>query len=289
LFTDNPVTPMRLEALIDLLREYPGLTRQQVKSLLQPRVLGEDHGYIQAQATLRAATDLELIVEDVDEMESADEMGSADKRLHVKGSASVATRSLIETALDARVLGSTDVEPYFALFYAFVHGCTESGSNKWTNVQWSSEFNDRAYPGGLPDNPFNPTKLSALRRWFDYAGLGWFDPAGNFQPCPYGRVQRALPTIFHDQEKMLADEFMRRLALTCPELDGGRIFLRVHPDTEPRTLQRPLAQALVELHLDGVLRLHAAPDSQGWDMGNVEPPRDKATLRGDRLDEVEVR
>lgn len=276
MFTDDPVTPMRLEALIGVLREYPGLSAQALKSLLQPRGVGEEGSYKAAEATLKAARDLELITED------------DAHRLRVSGPAKVAPRSLIEASLDARVLGSTTVEPYFGLFYAFVHGCTESGTSSWTAEKWSTAFNESAFPAGRPENPFNKTKLSALWRWFDYAGLGWFDPAGNFQPCPYGRVQRALPTIFQAHRKLLADEFMRRLALACPELDGGPLFLRVHPDMPARILQRPLAQALIELHLDGVLRLHAAPDSQGWDMSEVEPPRDKTTLRGDRLDEVEV-
>lgn len=277
MFTDDPVTPTRLEALIGLLREYPGLTAQQVKSLLQPRGLGEEQEQTAADVTLKAARELELVTED------------GGRRLHVVGSSSLTPRSLVEAALDARVLGSMAIEPYFALFYAFLHGCMEAGTDKWTADKWSSEFNDRAYPGGRPGNPFNKTKLGALWKWFGYAGLGWFDPAASFQPCPYGRVLRALPSIFRDQRRLLADEFMRRLAVACPELDGGALFLRLYPDTSQRALQRPLAQALVELHLDGVLRLHAAPDSQGWAMGDVEPPPDNATLRGDRLDEVEVR
>ena len=276
MFTDDPVTPTRLEALIGLLREYPGLTAQQVRSLLQPKGLGEEQGHKAAEATLNAAKDLGLARSD------------AEGRIIPVGEEGATEHSLVLAALDAHVLGSTDVEPYFALFYAFAHGCTEPDRHRWTNDAWFSEFNERVFQGERQPNPFNPTKLSGLYRWFDYAGLGWFDSAGAFQPCPYGRLQRALPVIFRDRQRLHADEFMRRLALACPELDGGVLFLRAHPETPPRTLQRPLAQALVELHLDRVLRLHAVPDSQGWDMSEVEPPLDKATLRGDRLDEVEV-
>ena len=82
---------------------------------------------------------------------------------------------------------------------------------------------------------------------------------------------------------------MTRLAEYCPELDGGTIFLESNPTYDPdrRRCTLGLGHALVELHLDQVLRLHCPPDSDGWDIREAAARRDARYLRSERIDRVE--
>jgi hypothetical protein len=61
-FTDEPVTPVRLQILIDvLLQSTRGIRRDDLCRLLQPEALaGKDSKFPSATATIRAALDLEL-------------------------------------------------------------------------------------------------------------------------------------------------------------------------------------------------------------------------------------
>jgi hypothetical protein len=274
LFTDQPVTPLRLETLLEVVRTNSGVERDELKALLQPASIRGDGKAVQATATLAAANELGLV--------QADARGHL--RLTSKGAAPV--RTLVLAALDREVLSKEEVEPYLARFYAFMSGAPDRRSN----AEWVATFNNAVYGAVRVADPFNPTKLSGLWRWLPYAGLGWMDPGDQFQPCPYERIRRQLPAIFASERKLEDEDFMERLAACCPELDGGKIFLGVHAGSE-REAQRctpGLAAALVELHLDGVLRLHAPPDVHGWNIAAAEPVSDGKTLTGQRLQYVEL-
>jgi hypothetical protein len=115
--------------------------------------------------------------------------------------------------------------------------------------------------------------------------------AGTFQCDPTERLARAIPRIFESEGELTGDVFMSRLADTCPELDGGEIFRAANGDLSVRgkTMTTGLAQALVNLHLDGVIILNCPPDSPGWDLGAASPSNDGRTLRSNRIDSVEWR
>jgi hypothetical protein len=267
MFTDNPVTPVRLEILIGLLRECSrGLSRKEVCRLLQPEPLNPDtSGGSPAVATVKAALELEL----------AEEQGG---QLSLKPACRKESdsRVAILRAFDARVLASADVEKYFALFYAYYLGLGKKAyayraSNK---EQWAEQFNSAVFGDAAQDNRFNSTKLTGLHRWFSYVGLGWFDPVGEFQANPYERLQRALPIIFGRQKRLGVDDFMAQLAGHCPELDGGSLFVQANPrwSADDRRCTLGLSHALIELHLDKIIRLSCPADSSGWDIREAEPP-----------------
>jgi hypothetical protein len=267
MFTDNPVTPVRLEILIGLLREVTrGLSRKDVHRLLQPEALNPDTSSgSPAATTVRAALELEL----------AEEQGG---QLSLKPACRKEPdiRAAILRAFDARVLASADVEKYFALFYAYYLGLGKKAyvyraSNK---EQWAEQFNSAVFGDAAQDNRFNGTKLTGLHRWFSYVGLGWFDPVGEFQANPYERLQRALPIIFGRRKKLAVDDFMGQLAGACPELDGGSLFVQANPgwSADERRCSLGLSHALIELHLDKVIRLSCPADSSGWDIREAEPP-----------------
>ena len=280
MFTDNPVTPVRLEILIDTLRGCPrGLPRREIYNLLQPISLDPDPKNAPAAATVAAAIELGL-AEEPDNIY----LSTACRKLKD-------TRTAILEAFDARVLSSADVETYFALFYSYYLGLGKQVHERRSqnNEQWANQFNKDVFADAPQENRFNATKLTALYRWFSYVGLGWHDPEGDFQANPYDRVIRAMRAIFARKPKLNGDDFMIKLALVCPELDGGRLFLEANPhwDSADKRCTLGLSHALIELHLDGVIRLNCPADSSGWSVSDAEPPRDES-FRSDRFASIEL-
>lgn len=287
MFTDQPVTPRRVEILLDVLAEYgrpAPLRKEQLLELVQPETLRDfnaraENPRSQAESALRAARELGL-VEERDDGWSPSEAYRLSKRDDVRGQ--------VLRAIDARVLASTDVEPYFALFYSHLLGLGTRADEPIDDDARASAFNRALGFGADTPNPFNATKLRGLWRWLPYAGLGWFDSREVFQCDPYERVKRALPAVFEQDGRLDADVFMTHLARACPELDGGHLFGRANGDGPPggRVLSVGLAQALLALHDDGVLVLDCPRDGRGWDLQAADPAFDGRTLNSSRLDAV---
>jgi hypothetical protein len=161
---------------------------------------------------------------------------------------------------------------------------------------WANHFNKNVPAAKRSDrdkpNAFNHTKYAKLYHWYSYMGLGWHDPRGQFMPDPTERLLRALPSIFGPKEKKLnGDTFMEKLAESCPELDGGKLFLEANKYQEDTIVQKQctlgLSQALVGLHEDKVLLLVCPRDSTGWNIGRADPARDD-TIEGDRITQVKL-
>lgn len=282
MFTDDAVTPVRLEILVDLLRRCRGgLSRDEVYRLLQPKPLEPNPQYIPAKATIRAALELGL-AEDAAGTLSLSALCKREKD----------TRSAVLKAFDEKALANAEVEKYFALFYAYYLflGRAVYARAKQSGEEWAKQFNKDVFLDEPQQNPFNKDKLTGLHRWLSYVGLGWYDPAENFQANPYNRVLRALPEIFSGSRKLISEEFMKRLAETCPELDGGEIFQRANRDWKKADKQCSLglSHALIELHEDGVIRLDCPADCQDWSLKEAEPPRDDC-FKGDRFASIEWR
>jgi hypothetical protein len=284
MFTDNPVTPIRLEILIETLRMHPrGLSRKEIQRMLQPESLAGDlKSGNPASVTLKAGTELGLI----------DNPGGSDDITLIADCGKIKdTHGVILEAFDKKVLSSKEVEPYFALFYAYYLGLGKQANAKknYNNDQWADEFNHMVF-GDIPQpNRFNKDKLTGWHRWGAYLGLGWYDPSGAFQANPYERVMRALQRVFGRLNKLAADDFMKNLAGTCPELDGGSLFIEANRqwNREERRCSLGLSHALIELHLDAVIRLDCPADSSGWHLGEAEPPRDDHFV-GDRVATIEL-
>jgi hypothetical protein len=276
MFTDGPTTPLRVETLLTLVRGLARrISRETLRAVFQPEgVAGKgDSPFVQ---TLKAVAELKLVQEKDGDVSAIPDGG----RL---------VRESVQEALDREVLAHTEVEPYFALFYAFVLGIPGSSMGNRKRDEWAAEFNRVVFAGGPVSNPFNPVKLTGLERWLRYAGLGWYDSKEVFQCLPVPRLLRRLDKIFGGKQRLTGEEFMAGLARECSELDGGELFLKANPGWDPSKNQctTGVAQALVVLHEEGWLRLHCAPDSRGWSIESATPPNDGKTLRSARLDEVE--
>ena len=284
MFTDDAVTPVRLEILVDLLRKCRGgLAREDVYRLLQPKPLEPNPQFIPAKATIRAALELCL----AEEAEGTLSLSDSCKR-------EKNTRSAVLTAFEAKALANMEVEKYFSLFYAYYLylGKAVYLRAKQSGEEWAKQFNKDVFLDEPQPNPFNRDKLTGLHRWLSYVGLGWYDPAGNFQANPYDRILRALPDIFPKNRtlEMDSNEFMEKLAGACPELDGGEVFRQANKNWKSADKQCSLglSHALIELHEDGFIRLDCPADCQDWSLKEAEPPRDDC-FKGDRFASVEWR
>jgi hypothetical protein len=274
MFTDDLATPTRVETLLDLLRYPPKRrwTEELVAEMLQPEGLpGLKEKRAVATKMIGAASELGLV-----------ERGKESLRLTFPADDPRSTRDILSEAIDSKVLGGLDIEPYFAPYFSFLLGLGADADVKRNRQEWVDAFL-REYPSASGSNAFNTTKLTGLRRWFSYAGLGWFDTSDTFQCNPFPRLLRRLPAIFKNKHELPADEFMRHVATSCPELDGGEIFTAVNTRYTSTSLRCTLglSRALVE-----VLRLHCPSDSSGWWIDEASPPRDKEFILSDRIDRV---
>ena len=282
MFTDQPVTPVRLEILIDLLRSRRGgLPRDEVYKLLQPAPLNPNPNLGAARETVKAGLELKLLEDDQGKLKLANVCKKQpDSRL------------AILIAFDDVVLSSLHAEKYFALYYAYYLGKGKAiydPAIKTADIR-TNDFNQEVFQGVPQSNPFNKDKLSGFNKWANYVGLGWYDPSNNFQANPYDRLLRAFPRVFSDRQTLDSDEFMKRLAEICPELDGGQIFLQSNPgwSFNAQNCSLGLSHALIELHEDGLVRLDCPADSQSWSLHEAEPPRDD-DFKGDRFITIEWR
>jgi len=281
MFTDSPVTPCRLEILIDVLRDFSRRewNKSDLTSVLQPKGLADvTPNSDQAKQTVAAAKELGIFTESADGM-----------RLTV-GTKGHSTRDSLLLLLDEKVASRIEIEPYYAPFYSYLLHKEKDESRPINGDDWAIHFNRECTRFARSDNPFNKTKYTGLHRWYDYSGHGWFDMEEVFQPNPYGRVKRSLPRIFETTGMLSADEFFARLSLLCPELDGGKIFLDAAPplyDPSLKQLSSGLSHALVDLHEDRIIRLHCTADSRGWSVEAAQPPIDAEFMRSSRIDHVE--
>ena len=278
MFTDQQVVPSRLEVLLELLQTYPtGITREAVCALLQPPALNEGRTEA-ATSTVSAALELELATEE-----------RPKKTLRLAGdyAKSEAQEAILE-AFERHVLCVSEIEPYFATFYAFLLNNPEQSLSGGEAIQ---PYLEQTYGARRPENIFNETKLRGLHRWFSYVGLGWYDSNGNFQPLPFGRLKRVLPKIFDGKKKLTSVDFMRRMADVCPELDGGSAFCKANPNWNGNARQCTigLGNALLELEHDGLMRIVRPADSAGWSIANADPEVDETPDRqGAKIESFEL-
>lgn len=280
MFTDNPVTPNRIEVLIDVLRDYSRRewTRGDLVSVLAPSGLPDlTPNSKQASDTIAAAKELGIVSEE----NQVIQLTVNDRKR--------SSTDILLNALDERVAATIEVEPYFGPFFAYVLTVKPDEAEKRDGEKWAIGFNRDCPNAARSGNPFNKEKRTGLNRWYAYTGHGWFDPNEVFQPNPYVRIRRRLPKLFQSDRKITGEEFFVRLAESCPELDGGEIFLRAITNYDPKKMVATpgLSHALVDLHFDHVIRLHCAADSRGWSIEAAHPPNDGKTLNSGKVDYVE--
>lgn len=116
----------------------------------------------------------------------------------------------------------------------------------------------------------NPAKLNAWRKWMVALGLLVPIPRGNTMEVldVSRRLEREIiGSTYPDIRELPAQQFLDRIALAMPYLDGGRLFLKACQSLsytpKPRVISRTLSYALQELHTDGVISLISRGDQAG--------------------------
>ena len=287
MFIDKPTVPTQLEVVLDVVHALrtKAASADSIERLLQPKGLPDlTSTSNQASYNLSAARELKLIAQD----------GDGNYRLvaPLRENRLTATQMIL-SAFDHTVLSDVDIEPWFGRLYAFVIARNRViPTSRSDREDLCSEFHS-ALPAHIEKiNPANSTKLPHYLRWYCYAGLGWYDPAGSFVPDPTVRLRRSLSRIFESSQRLEAAEFLAALSRVCPELDTGAMFLEASGTVyrkADRVCTPALALALRNLHSQGEIQLDCPADSKGWSLEKGGPVNDDATLKSDRFDRVLLR
>jgi hypothetical protein len=295
-FTDSQAVPRRLEVIVRLMNEFvgqEGIGIEDLRELLRPSTVREagddadrDSLHSAVIASLQAALQLELIVQ---------ERGRYLLTAHGhyptrKRQGDSQARQLVRAALDRMVLiSASEVEPYFTPYYAWYLAQSCAPASARSKEELANDFRELAQERLRLRNPFNSTKLQGLLRWYPFAGLGWSDLDTTLVCNPRDRIARSLPRMLEQGAELSGAAFIQRLGETCPELDGGEVFREMNGEAAggDQRLTTGTAQALVDLHLDGILSITAQPDVVGWSLNNAVPPNDGLSLRSDRVVSVQ--
>lgn len=290
IINDNQVEKHRVQALVRLVADLPKPTRLEVVNLLQPKLLVEStsSGDIQSSAanTYRIAEDCRLIVVNQDQVL---EPGVPSEKFE--------TMSAFRHYMQSVVLGVTEEGKsnyLFNLFLAWYAVQDERVLKELTKTGYDGPFNDQLFPDAPPPRHFNATKLTAWRKWATFLGLGWPMRFGSREiiiPDATVRIRPLLPTLFPDKALLPFGIFMERLAVTCPELDGGALYhycwqASRGADERGRRLSLMLSTALRTLDGLGVVRLEEHADAlEKWQLypadGKPHKQATHITLRGE--------
>ena len=278
MFTDNAVTPLHIESLLTFMRANSKhkLTKGDIKNSFQPAGIAEKQE--QSTNAVNASIALGLLTENGKFLELSP---------NVKGKNSSA--DFLHDALDARVLCTKEVEPYLSLFYSYMLGLNEKAHDR-NPEEWTSGFKRDVFENKPQTNQFNQTKYTGIHRWLAYMGLGWYDQSGIFNCNPYNRIRRCLSVVFGKVKTLACDDFLNSLAEHCPELDQGKIFLEANKnyDHGAKECTLGLSHALVDFHINGLVKLHCPKDSDGWSVALASPPNDGKTLVSNRVSQIEL-
>lgn len=149
--------------------------------------------------------------------------------------------------------------------------CARSRDLGWIFEVGQREFADRINAGLTGEDEdgrlMNSTKVTSWRRWLRFLGLGSAMPERtNDFPSPAGRLGVELALSGLTPGTVLpADEFLKLVAVRCPYLDRGRLYLqaceRVGFLPPARLLSPLLSCGLRDLAADGVLALNLSGDA----------------------------
>ncbi len=222
IINDNQAEKHRVQALVRLVADLPQSTQRDVVNLLQPLLLVEtkNSGDVQSSAnnTCRIAEDCGLIVE------------NRDQKLEVcVPPEKFETMPAFQQYMQSVVLGVTEEEKsnyLFNLFSAWYAVQNERVLQDLVKTGYDGPFNDQMFPDAST-RYFNSTKLTAWRKWATFLGLGWpmrFGQREIIIPDATGRIRPLISELFPGKTLPPFGSFMERLALHCPELDGGALF-----------------------------------------------------------------
>ncbi len=214
------ITPHRLYALVCLVSRLKTSRQQTIIDMLQPTILVENQS--SAESVYDAARDYGLIREQPNETVTLNV-----EQEHIQSIDSF--RRYMQHAL----LGVKEehIPNYLFNLYSAWYATQDEQVLLFSASDYEVKFNDQVFKD-LSTNAFNSTKFNAWRPWAAFLGLGWPMKVGLSEtrreilvPDAHIRLGGVLPTLLPEKnEKVSFSVFAERLAITCPELDGGDLF-----------------------------------------------------------------
>jgi hypothetical protein len=227
IINDSQVEPRRLQVILQLVSELPSATKEEIFQLAQlPIVLDNapdlpKNLLLASENTYKHAVDCKQVSENDDKTLSL-----------LVDPESITTMPAFRDHIREVIFGITDINQPNYVFNLF---------SAWYAVQNEKILHELvqeecciAFTTDLPlhffkakERAFNTTKLSAWRKWAEFLGLGWTIKIGSHSiliPDATKRVRSILPEVLSNGEEIRFGIFMERLAVVCPELDGGKLF-----------------------------------------------------------------
>lgn len=209
----------RLQALVKLVKDLKGPDQGEVFRLLQPWEQADvSDSYSSARTTLMVAKECQLV--GVDENQVMKEMLTSAQIEHMPAFQNYMVHSMLGVADEKQS------NYLFNLFSAWYAVQDERVLFELAASGYDVPFNTQVFPDAFP-RPFNSYKFAAWRKWAFFLGLGRLMRFGGREilvPDATRRLQPMLPEIFGEQNALTFAQFMGRLSLHCPELDGGSLY-----------------------------------------------------------------
>lgn len=257
----NHVLPHRMFAMINTVNSHPNIPRAELLRLLQPAALNESletSGNIFVKCQLCG-----LIVETQDKSRAAS---------LIVDPAVAEGLEAFRTYMQSVVLGATDQDAdHFVLNQFTAWFITQDAMILQSSKrQLEAKFHEDMYPG-VPNRVISDEPgIGAWQSWAQFLGYGWQSEFSVFIPDCTIRIQPLLPKLLPEENPIPFGVFMDRLAVSCPELDGGVLFERCWGASRPNErrgnrLSLMLSTALRVLNQQGRIVLENRADAtENW-------------------------
>ncbi|HVB25454.1 MAG TPA: protein DpdG [Ktedonobacteraceae bacterium] len=217
IISEGQVEPHRLRALVKLIVDLKEPDVQDIYDLLQPAALTTDQSAV--KATFRIAVDCGLVAD------------SKNTRALVSAE-QVETMTAFQKLMQQCLLNVTEEgRPNYRLnlYTAWYAVQNERVFRELATLGYDGPFNTEVFPNTSESDErrFNSTKLNGWRKWATFLGFGWIRRIGSASiviPDATVRLHTSLDALLQDKQRISFGQFMKRLATTCPELDGGKLF-----------------------------------------------------------------
>ena len=269
ILNQGQITPYRLHAMVRLVPRLTNPRRSDLFTLLQPDKLTDNQGA--SEVVYEAAIKLGLLTED--EETKRIQLTLPNTHLEsIEGFREVMQQKMLG------IINDYDSNALFNLYTAW-YAVQDAQVLRFETKEFETRFNEQLYPHA-ETRSFNTTKLPSWRKWAIFLGLGWPLTSGNTElmiPDASVRITPLLVDWFsQSDERIEMNRFMDGLAETCPELDGGLLFMRCWhasraSETRSNRISLMLSNALRLLHDEGTIELLRMGDaSTMWSLYPAE-------------------
>jgi hypothetical protein len=258
-------TPHRIFAMLRLISQAAPISRSDAIALMQPAGLNDN---------VTMATDIFRTIELMGLIET-----TADKSRFARIGFSENVLQSVDTFrafLQQRIGGIVDdAEDHFLLNqFASWYAVQDDLVFTLSRSDYEIRFHEQLYPGAQKRLMTHAQSIPAWTTWAEFIGWGWQVKFGsqesNFIPDCTVRIQPLLPELLPEDEPIPFGVFMDRLAVRCPELDGGVLFERCWEASRPNErrgnrLSLMLSTALRVLNQQGRIALENRADAtENW-------------------------